>query len=115
MFKNQRSLPRGGITHPIQLTLPVQLSFGSQITLSAQIKDLSLKSAFVIVKSSIQMAIHDELDFSVENLPFNLKGSISGTARISRVAPGEGIAVFFTKMDTQSTDLLHRIVGQIIK
>lgn len=108
-FKNQRHSAR------VNSNLPIQVSFGSQITLSGQIKDLSLKSAFILLKSSIHMATHDELTFNIENLPFNLQGAIKGNARISRVAPGEGIAVFFTKLDDVSNDLLHRLVGQTAK
>jgi hypothetical protein len=109
MFKNQRNTDR------VSSNLPIQLGFGSQITLSGQIKDLSLKAAFVIVKSSIHMATHDELTFTIENLPFNIDGTITGSARISRVAPGEGIAIFFIKLDDTSNNLLHRLVGQTAK
>jgi len=95
---NHREAPR------VSSALPVNLIFGSQITLLGQVKDLSLKSAFIRVKSSIHMAIHDELEF-------NINSSIQGFARISRVAPGEGIAIYFTKIDEASSSRLQQLVG----
>ena len=107
---NQRNTQR------VAASFPINLSFGSQITLVGQIKDLSLKSAFINVRSnSIHMAIHDELTFCITNLPNNIEGSIEGSARISRIAPGEGIAIFFTKMDESSTNLLQRFIEQSVK
>ena len=105
MANNQR------ITQRFNLSLPIQLIFGSQITLAGQIKDLSLKSAFITVKSSIHMATNDELEFAIPNLPADPKAVIQGSARISRVAAGEGIAIYFTKMDEKSTNLLQQLIG----
>ncbi len=105
MYQNQRNSQR----YPV--ILPILLSFGTQITLQGQLKDLSLKSAFINVKSSsIHMAIHDDLTFVVEKLPNGIEGTIEGAARISRVAPGDGIAVYFTKMDDASTENLQRLI-----
>ena len=105
MYKNQRESQR------IAMSIPIQLSFGTQIILLGQIKDLSLKSAFVKVKSSICMAPHDELNFAVEISESNPQGRIQGSARISRVTVGEGIAIYFTKMDESSTNRLQEIVS----
>ncbi len=105
-MNNQRNTQR------VDLIIPIHLSFGSQITLLGQIKDISLKSAFITIKSSsIHMDIHDDLLFSIENLPNNPEAKIHGSARISRVAPGEGIAIYFTKMDESSSNHLQRLVG----
>ena len=90
MDKNLRNTQR------FTLSLPIHLSFGTQITLLGQIKDLSFKSAFINIKSSsINMAPHDDLTFCIENLPHNIEGNIEGSARISRVSPGDGIAIYF--------------------
>ena len=105
MINNQRNIQR------LSLSFPIDLIFGTQITLHGQIKDLSLKSAFIIVKSSIHMDTNDELKFSITGLPDDPDGVIEGSATISRVAPGEGIAIYFTKMDERSTKNLQRIVG----
>ena len=95
-------------------SVPIHLIFGSQITLMGQIKDLSLKSAFINVKSnSIHMAINDELQFMIEKIPNNANAIIEGSARISRVSAGEGIAIYFIKMDEKSTTHLKGLIGTI--
>ena len=104
MPKNHRETQR------FNLSIPIHLIFGSQITLLGQIKDLSLKSAFINIKSSIHMALNDELKFNIGNLPGNLDSCIQGSARISRVAVGEGIAIYFTKMDDTSAGRLQRLI-----
>ncbi|MBF0490065.1 MAG: PilZ domain-containing protein [Candidatus Omnitrophica bacterium] len=107
MYKNQRHSER------FNLILPIQLSFGTQITLKGEIKDLSLKSAFIIIKSSIHMAPNDELKFCIDNLP-NIEGGIEGTAVISRVVPGEGIAIYFDILEIESENRLQQLIAQRI-
>ena len=104
MINNQRDIQR------VNVSIPIALIFGTQITLKGQVKDLSLKSVFVMVKSSIHMATNDELEFNIENLPSNIEGSIRGSARISRVALGEGIAIYFTKLDETSAKNLQNLI-----
>jgi hypothetical protein len=103
MYNNNRTAPR------VNISLPIHLSFGSQITLKGQIKDISLESIFVLVKSSVPMTLHDELEFQID--PGNQEAGISGKARISRVAPGEGIAIYFIQMDDASLTKLKKLVG----
>ncbi len=105
MINNNRSAQR------FPLVIPIDLIFGTQITLKGQVKDLSAKSLFVNVKSSISMAPHDELDFAIKNLPHDAAAVIEGSARISRVSPGEGIAIYFTKMDDASAAHLKQLVS----
>ena len=105
-FNNSRSIQR------FSLSGSIDLIFGSQITLKGQIKDISLKSAFIIVKSSIHMAVNDELNFTIER-PSNVL--IQGSARISRVSAGEGIGIYFVNMDESSTKHLQQLIGTQIK
>ena len=98
-------------TQRLSLSIPIDLIFGTQITLRGQIKDLSPKGAFVLIKSSVHMATSDELEFNIKGIPGNADACIQGTARISRVAPGEGIAVYFTKMDEASKGHLQKLAG----
>ncbi len=90
--------------------LPISLSFGSQITLQGQVKDISTKSAFIAIKSSVHMAVHDELTFKISP---DVNSAIEGTGSISRVSPGEGIAIYFTKMDTDSTKQLDQFIKSL--
>jgi hypothetical protein len=106
---DHRIAPRVSIVHPIQI------SFGIQIVLQGQIKDISLKSAFILIKSSIHMTLNDKLSFQLENLPNQIEGSIKGNARISRIVPGEGIAVYFVDMDEASTQRLQRLINANLK
>ena len=105
MYQNQRESNR------VAVNMPIQLSFGTQIILQGQLKDLSLKSAFVLVKSSICMSANDELNFALEISKEHPKGAVHGTAIISRVNVGEGIAIYFTKMDESSTARLQEMIG----
>lgn len=105
MSQNQRNLQR------FPVTLPINISFGSQITLQGQIKDLSLKSAFINIRSSIHMAQNDELNFAIEKIPNNSEGRIEGSARISRIVVGEGIAIYFIKMDEASSTCLEQLIN----
>ena len=101
---NKRQTPR------FAFNFPIQLSFGSQITLTGQLKDLSLKSAFVKIKSSIYMQPNDELSFTIQRSLNSVEEFIHGLARISRIAKGEGIAIYFTKMDDNSTTRLKELL-----
>ncbi len=105
MYQNQRESNR------VAVNMPIQLSFGTQIVLQGQLKDLSLKSAFVLVKSSICMAPNDELSFALEISKEHPKGTVYGTAVISRVNVGEGIAIYFSKLNDAATARLGQIVG----
>lgn len=100
-FNNQRQSSRASSS------LPIQISIDSQITLKGELKDLSLKSAFIRVKTSVYIQTHDEVDFTIQLSPTDL---IKGSAHISRISPGEGFAIYFTTMDDASTTLLKKIV-----
>ena len=103
-YKNQRQSQR------VPISLSVKISFGSQVTLTGRIRDLSLKSAFIIVKSGVHMQLNDEISFVIEHPSENSQKGVEGLARISRVAAGEGIAVYFIKMDEASSNLLRQWV-----
>ena len=105
MINNQRNTQR------VNLSIPIQLIFGTQITLNGQVKDLSLKGAFINIKSSVHMATSDELKFIIANLPGNADTCIQGTARISRVAPGEGIAIYFTEINKTSLNHIQQLIA----
>ncbi len=92
-------------------SLPVKLMFGTQITLEGQLKDLSLKSAFIKIKESIFMQPNAEIDFSIQRSHNGVQESVEGSGRISRIAAGEGIAIYFTQMDVDSLNRLKELVG----
>ena len=104
-FNNQRQSQR------LSFTFPVEISIGSQITLRGQLKDLSLKSAFIKMSNSIYMQPNDELDFLIQSSLNNGEKGVQGSARISRIVAGEGIAIYFTKMDDDSSTRLKALVG----
>jgi len=91
---------------------PVEISIGSQVVIQGRLKDLSVKSAFVRMKSSVYMKINDELGFTIKCSPEDngSEGTVSGEARISRIAPGEGIAIYFTKL-MEGSSRLQELVG----
>ena len=104
-YKNQRQNQR------VPISLSAKISFGSQVTLTGRIRDLSLKSAFIIVKAGVPMQLNDEIAFVIEHPSDNSQKGVEGLARISRVAAGEGIAVYFIRMDEASLNLLRQWVG----
>lgn len=105
MFIDKRNTQRISLSHPIQI------QFGSQIILKGQLRDVSLKSGFINIRYSVHISINDTLTFLIDNLPNNIPGTIKGTARVSRVDIGEGIAIYFVKMDQDSISRLSKLIG----
>ncbi|MFH0753532.1 MAG: PilZ domain-containing protein [Candidatus Omnitrophota bacterium] len=95
----------------VDLKVPVQINIGEQFTLQGVLKDLSLKSAFIIMKASVYFKINDEVGFLIQCTPGNAKDVIHGKARISRLAPGEGFVIYFTSMDHSSEARLKKSIG----
>jgi len=91
--------------------LPARISVGSQLTLEGRLKDLSLKSAFIRVKSNIFLAVHDEVAFVIQCSLNGGEDLVQGFARVSRVVTGEGIAFYFTKMDDVSQSRLKALLA----
>ncbi len=102
---NQREAQR------FALNLSIEISLGPQITLKGQLKDLSFKSAFIKIKHSIYLQINDELDFTIYCSATNAKEVVQGSARVSRIAVGEGIAIYFMKMDDGSISRLKKLLN----
>ncbi len=95
--------------------LAAQISIGTQITLKGRLKDLSLKSAFIVIKESVFIEANDELTFMFGETLENVDECIQGTARVSRLVKGEGFAIYFTKMDEDSIGRLKKIVRELEK
>jgi hypothetical protein len=100
----QRSQPRFTVEFPVTITI------GTQITVKGQIKDLSLGSAFIKIKNNIYLAMNDEIGIQIPLSSEDEANMIQGTARISRMVPGEGFAVYFTKIDDESTKCLKKVL-----
>ena len=102
-YNDQRSQQR------ISVEFPATISVGTQLTVKGQLKDLSLNSAFIKIKNNIYLKINDEIGFTIQ-CPTNDETveMIQGTARISRMVPGEGFAVYFTKIDDDSLKYIKK-------
>jgi c-di-GMP-binding flagellar brake protein YcgR len=94
----------------VGVELPVQISVGSQFTLHGTLKDLSAKSAFITMKSSVYLQNNDEVGFLIRLSQDDDAQVIEGMARISRIAVGEGMAIYFTKIDDKSTGRLKGLL-----
>jgi hypothetical protein len=90
--------------------VPIQINVGSQFTLQGAVKDVSSKSAFVTIKASVCFQVNDELGFMIQAVSGKEDEAIKGLARISRIAPGEGFVIYFTKFDGDSERRLKKIV-----
>jgi len=101
---DQRGQPR------VSVEFPATISVGSQISVKGQLKDLSLNSAFVRIKNNIYLNVNDEIGINIQCLFNDVPAEIEGTARISRIVPGEGFAVYFTKMDDEALKLIKKLL-----
>ena len=93
---DQRGQPR------VNVEFPATISVGSQLTVKGQLKDLSLNSAFIRIRNSLYLNINDEVGITIQCSPDGENEVIQGLARISRMVPGEGFVVYFTKIDEAS-------------
>lgn len=92
--------------------LPASISIGSQLTLQGQLKDLSLKSAFIRIKHSVYVQLNDEIGFAIQASLGKVEDVIEGKARISRIAGGEGLAIYFTQMEEVSLKRLKELLNE---
>ncbi len=94
----------------VALNLPARISVGSQLSLQGKLKDLSFKSAFIAMKNSVYLDMNDEVGFSIQRFPGDGSRLIQGLARVSRVVAGEGLAIYFTRVDEASSSLLRELL-----
>ncbi len=90
----------------VSVDFPVKLSIGTQLTVEGRLRDLSAKSAFIRVRHSVFLSMNDEVGVAIQCSATNADDVVQGRARISRIDPGEGVAVYFTKMDSASEERL---------
>jgi hypothetical protein len=96
----------------IGVELPARVSIGSQLTMQGYLKDLSLKSAFIAMKSKLYLQPNDEIGFAIYRSADDDTDFIQGIGRISRIVVGEGLAIYFTKLDEASTGRLKELLKQ---
>ena len=101
---DQRGQPR------VSVEFPATISVGSQLTVKGYLKDLSLNSAFIRIKNSIFLNINDEIGITIQCSTEEDAPMIEGMARISRMVPGEGFVVYFTKIDDNSVKLIKKML-----
>ncbi len=94
----------------VEVKVPVQISVGAQFTLMGALKDLSFKSAFITIKASVYFQINDEVGFVIQGPSGKEDDVVKGLARISRIAPGEGFAIYFTRLDNGSEARLKKLI-----
>ena len=102
--REQRRDPR------VNLEFSVRISVGSQITVQGYLKDLSLNSAFITIKNNIFLKTGDEVGFVIQSSPQDAEILMEGLARISRIVPGEGFAIYFSNMDDSSLKNLKKFL-----
>jgi len=96
----------------VGVELPARIVIGSQLTMQGQLKDLSLKSAFISLQSKLFLQLNDEVGFAILRSQDDISEFIYGLARISRIVAGEGLAIYFTKMDDVSAGRLRELLKQ---
>ena len=103
-YKDQRRDAR------VNTELSVLIRVGTQLTLQGHLKDISLKSAFIRIKNNVFLQTGDPVGFTVQCSPKADEDLIEGTAAVSRIVPGEGMAIYFTKMDEASSTRLRKLL-----
>jgi hypothetical protein len=101
---DQRGQPR------VSVEYPATVSVGTQLTVKGHLKDLSLNSAFIRIKNNLYLNINDEVGIAIQCSSDDVSVQIHGLARISRIVPGEGFVVYFTKIDDDSLKNIKRIL-----
>ena len=94
----------------IATNLPVDLEVDSQITIHGQLRDISEKSAFIVIKESVFIQLNDEFGFRIKKDVNDAEASVTGKARVSRIEKGEGIAIYFTKLIGDSQAQLKQLL-----
>ena len=102
-FKEQRNESR------VNSQLPIQINIGIQFSLQGHLQDLSLKGALVKIKNSVFINANDEFGFNIGELS-KKDELITGQARVSRLLPGEGFAIYFTKIEDGSLLRLKKLL-----
>ena len=94
----------------VPASLPIELKLDAQVTVQGKLKDISPNSAFVQMRESVYMRLNDELKFFIRRVGADLTQGIAGTGRISRIVQGEGIALYFTELDKDSSAQLNELL-----
>jgi PilZ domain len=101
---DQRGQPR------VNVEFPATVSVGTQLTVKGQLKDLSMNSAFIRIKNNLYLNINDEVGITIQCSSDDAGVQIQGLARISRMVPGEGFVVYFTKIDDNSLKNIKKVL-----
>jgi len=103
-FDNRRHEKR------IPSNLAIELKLDAQVTVTGTLKDLSPRSAFVKIRESAYVKLHDELQFFIKRAGQDVAKGIAGRARITRIAQGEGIGIYFTDIEKNSLPQLEQVL-----
>jgi len=105
MHANRRQVKR------VNKSRPIHIFFGEQVVIKGIIRDISEKSAFIDIGNSIYVQREDVLKFKIFTTDDESGDCVSGEARVSRIAPDEGIAIYFTDMDRESAELMKTLLS----
>ena len=94
----------------VSVDFPATISVGTQLTVKGLLKDISLGSAFITIKTNIYLNVNDEIGVAIQSSPEDETVLVQGLARISRIVPGEGFAVYFTKIDDESLKNIKKLL-----
>src|SRR5262245_12415377 len=103
-FSNRRQEKR------VASNLPIEIKLDEQVTVMGTLKDLSPRSSFVQMRESAFMKLHDELQFFIKRAGNDLSKGIAGRGRITRIAEGQGIAIYFTDLQKDSIAQLEQVL-----
>ena len=103
-FQNRRKERR------VNSSLPVELKIDEQVTVTGMLKNISPRSAFVQLRESVYMQMHDELQFFIKRAGNDASRTIRGRGRVTRIAAGEGIGIYFLDLEKSSVPQLEEIL-----
>lgn len=89
--------------------LPVTISIGTQLSLQGHLKDISQKSAFIRIRNSVFLEMNDEVGFAIHCSSAE-EDVIAGNGFVTRIMPGEGMAICFVDLDGDSDKRLKKLL-----
>ncbi|MBF0483332.1 MAG: PilZ domain-containing protein [Candidatus Omnitrophica bacterium] len=103
--------PNRRLYNRVNFLRPILIIIDPQVSINGRLRDISTKAAFVEMKYNVYLKRDDELKFKIQMDNEDPESVIEGNARISRIAPGEGLAIYFFDLSAAQTKQLEQLVA----
>lgn len=90
----------------VPVVAKIKISIGTQFTVEGQIKDLTVNSAFILMRNNIYLNTNDDVLYEFQVADYVVKGK----ANVTRIVKGEGFVICFMNLDPVSQKNLMLIL-----